>query len=91
MNTHIQKLEDWQFTFEHYEELNCSSYDMELQVFRDYVEEHEADFNGEEDDLAWKIEDLILAADSYFDAVAKAEWEDEVRDQKAYLTSECNH
>ena len=50
--THTQALEDWQFTFENYEQLNCSSYETELQVFRDYVEEHEADFNGEEDDLA---------------------------------------
>ena len=91
MNTHIQALQDWQFTFENYEQLNCSSYETELQVFRDYVDEHEGDFNGEEDDLAWKIEDLILAAEPYFDAIAQQEWLEEVREQKAYLTSECNH
>ena len=60
-------------------------------VFRDYVEEHEAEFNGEEDDLAWKIEDLILAAEPYFDAIYKQEQWDEEREQRAYLNSECNH
>jgi len=86
-----QKLQDWQLSFDNYTELDSDTYNVEIQVFRDYVEEHEADFNGEEDDLAWKIEDLILAAEPYFDAIAQQEWLEEVREQKAYLTSECNH
>jgi len=91
MMTHIKALQDWQFTFDNYTELDSDTYNVEIQVFRDYVEEHEAEFNGEEDDLAWKIEDLILAAEPYFDAIYKQEQWDEERDQRAYLNSECNH
>ena len=86
-----QKLQDWQLSFDNYTELDSDTYNVEIQVFRDYVDEHESEFNGEEDDLAWKIEDLILAAEPYFDAIAHQEWLEEVREQKAYLTSECNH
>jgi len=89
--THIKALQDWQFTFDNYTELDSDTYNVEIQVFRDYVDEHESEFNGEEDDLAWKIEDLILAAEPYFDAIYKQEQWDEERDQRAYLTSEMNH
>jgi len=88
---HEQALQDWQFTFDNYTELDSDTYNIEIQVFRDYVDEHESEFNGEEDDLAWKIEDLILAAEPYFDAIYKQEQWDEECDQRAYLNSECNH
>jgi ADP-glucose pyrophosphorylase len=88
---HTKKLEDFEFTLANWHELDEEEYKETVDELQYYYEENGDYFTQAEFDIYNRADSLIGDAERYYEAVATEELRDMERDERAYLTSECNH
>jgi len=82
---HTHKLEEYEYTFAHYQELrDLHDLEAEVECLRVYAHTFSDDFTEQEMELWKEVDGMYEVAKDYLEAIAKAELEEELRDQAKY-------
>jgi hypothetical protein len=86
-----QTLEDYEFTLANWHKLDEEDYKAAVDELQYLYEEHGDYFTQEEFDIYNRADSLVGDAERFYEDEALNELRDREREERAYLTSECNH
>ena len=91
MSKYKQELEDYEITLANWHELDEEDYKEVVDELQYYYDEHGNYFTQEEFDIYNRADSLVGDAERFYEDEARQEQLDMEREERAYLTSECNH